>query len=65
MTTILEAKNVKDLGLKEKQKQDITKKWKQGMSVKSISELSSISRRKVMRTLELEGLTYFSEGSYA
>jgi AraC-like DNA-binding protein len=64
MSTILEATTVKQLGIGQKDKTAIKRNFNNGLSVKKNSLDTGISRRKVMRTLEIEGLTYFSKGSY-
>lgn len=55
----------KDLGLAKVQINSIkTLYTKENLGAKKIAETIGIPRRKVMRTLELEGLCNFSEGSY-
>ena len=55
----------KDLGLAKVQVNSIKTLYsKEKLGSKKIAETIGISRRKVMRTLELEGLCSFSEGSY-
>lgn len=65
MATILEATTTKQLGLSKSDVSSIKKLFsKNGYSARSISAETGISRRKVMKALEIEGLTSFSEGSY-
>ena len=55
----------KDLGLAKVQINSIkTLYTKENLGANKISKTIGIPRRKVMRTLELEGLCTFSEGSY-
>lgn len=57
--------SAKDLGLGKVQVNSIKALYtKEGLNPRRISETVGISRRKVMRTLELEGLCSFSAGSY-
>ena len=65
MATILEATTTKQLGLSKTEVSSIKKLFtKSGMSARNISYETGVSRRKVMKALEIEGLTSFSEGSY-
>jgi DNA-binding transcriptional regulator LsrR (DeoR family) len=70
MSTILEATNIKELGVSKSEAAKISKlytgtKKEAGIGARTISEQTGISRRKVMRTLELVAGAEFSPGSYA
>ncbi len=65
MATILEATTTKQLGLSKSDVSQIKKLFtKSGYSARTISNETGISRRKVMKALEIEGLHEFSPGSY-
>lgn len=69
MSTILEATNIKDLGVSKSEAAKIAKlytgtKKEAGMGVNPIASETGISRRRVMRTLELVAGAKFSPGSY-
>lgn len=69
-TTVLEASSIKDLGVSKSEAKEIKNlycgnKHEQGIGARAISESIGVSRRKVMRTLELLGVTSFAGGSYA
>jgi len=65
LTPILEANSIKDLGVTKPQANQIKKLGNEGFGAVPISEETGVSRRRVMRTLELLGLREYSEGAYA
>lgn len=63
--TIHNASSIDDLGLNKVQAKTIgTMFTKEKMSPASISRVTGISRRKIMKTLEIQKLKTFSPGSY-
>lgn len=65
MTTILEATKVKDLGIDKATEKQIKTFGKEGWGANSIAYDTGVSRRRVMRALEILGIREYSEGSYA
>lgn len=69
MVTIESAKSIKDLGLIASEANKIVKlatgnSKVAGVGARKISEALGIPRRRVMRVLELNKVTSYSEGSY-
>ena len=69
MSTILEATTIKELGVSKSDASKIAKlyngtKNEYGIGARAIAEQLGVSRRKVMRTLEITGNAEFSAGSY-
>ena len=66
---IANTNSIKELGLANSTVSQIVKlyngtKKEAGIGVNKISEALSVPRRRVMRALELKGVTEFSAGSY-
>jgi hypothetical protein len=70
MTKSTTATNIKELGLNSKVVKQISKMYNgdaktTGIGARSIAETLGLSRRVVMRALEINGDASFSPGSYA
>lgn len=66
---IANVENIKELGLSNSTISQIVKmysgtKKEAGVGVRKIAEALSVPRRRVMRALELKGVTAFSPNSY-
>lgn len=63
--TLRSASTIDDLGLNKVQAKTITTMFsKENLTPHSIARITGISRRKVMKTLEIQKLKTYSPGSY-